>query len=248
LSPRHRRNFPEDLFVGWVPPELSSKAAGWVAEMNQRLKVSIDIKHRRDLPAAQSILVQFDDLANLPVGVQSYDLTRLDELNASERATVTARFVERARAGDWRAIVSLGQLDSPEAVDVLESFVGRNDMAGKRARQAMAQLGRGAAVDRALAADAAEADNWPLQFAALVALAKVRTPMALGALVRMLNDPNKGLRRRALRSAFDLLSVTDRELRSGHLARQLESEDRAVAAAAAGELAAILDGLQKAAW
>jgi hypothetical protein len=238
--------FPEELIAGWVPHSERARLESWIDDMNQQVKALLDLKHRRHMAALDSVLVQFDDPASLSVLDESYDLTRLNELTTAERKTVNVRLAQLAQQEDERAIVSLGEFDTPESHHALGPLLARTDDVGRRARCAFARLDRGAMVADGLAADAANG-NWPQRFAALHALAWVDSPVAVAELTRALSDANSELRQRALTSLLDNLGVGDCELRSagGRLRTLLMNDDPETSEGAAKEIAAIARALEQ---
>jgi hypothetical protein len=153
------------------------------------------------------LLKQIDDPSELSWKEETYDLALAAGLDAVERTTFVSRLIDAARAGDARAVLTLGYIDAAETLPALQVLARARDPLAPTARRALVLLGRGAEIVDERANDALHSPLVMTRVAAVMDLPKIGGEIAIHALRQALADQDSTVRALAwdgLVQIFDL--------------------------------------------
>lgn len=134
------------------------------------------------------LLKQIDNPDELSWKDETYDLALARDLRGAERTAFISRLIDAARAGDSRAVLTLGHIGAVETLPALLPLAKVKDPLAMTARRAVVLLGHGDEVVDYIAHDAIHAPAKMARVAAVMDLAKVGGDKALDALEQALAD------------------------------------------------------------
>lgn len=203
----------------------------------------------------QALLAELDDPSNLSWRDETYSIDRVSELDTAERSLYVRRLIGLAEHGDEKAMLSLGALKVPEAVDPLLRYSKANGTRASYARRALVWLGHGQAVIDDIAKDALTSPAMSVRAAAVLNLGELGGPVAIDALDKCLDDSDSVVRAMAADGLIKLFHIerftrdvdgqTDLTTPLERMKLVLSSEIPALASVGANELRTVIHALRQ---
>lgn len=159
-------------------------------------------------PELTRLLDQIRGSSDVAPTEDAYDLSLARSLSSCERDLLIDELVKQGRAGDPRALMTLGYIDAKRAIPDLLALAGQRDRLSFWARRALVELGRGADVFDGLAHDAQRGSSLQ-RVSAYRDLARLGGPDALSVIAQGLSDADALVRSQAFESLVSALGVTE---------------------------------------